>query len=224
MLLYLDFGNSVVKYALFSGDSCVTEGILPENLPDLVHFEAIRFAVVCAVTEVPTHLFSYHFPVKILHQTDTCIQFPSYDATTLGIDRIVLAEAARAQYPNQAVLAICLGTCITYNFINPAGEFIGGAISPGLQLRAKSMHDYTAKLPRIHPHTIHQTFGTNTQTNLNAGVVNGVQFEMEGFIQVALQSFPSCNIFICGGDALLFQQDFNYLPDAMWIGMQAMLT
>ncbi len=70
---------------------------------------------------------------------------------TLGIDRMVLSAGAVLQYPGVNRLVIDAGTCITYDFTDAHDNYLGGAISPGLQLRYNAMHNFTAKLPLLYP-------------------------------------------------------------------------
>ena len=74
---------------------------------------------------------------------------PNDDAETLGIDRIALVSAAAHKYQDTNVLVIDAGTCITYDFLNSDNEYLGGAISPGLSMRYKSLHTFTDKLPLL---------------------------------------------------------------------------
>lgn len=119
---------------------------------------------------------------------------------TIGSDRLALAAAAVCFYPNKNNLVIGLGTCITYNFINKQNEFIGGSISPGMEIRLKALHDYTAKLPLVKAHWNVPLVGYDTNTNILSGVIKGMAMEIDGFIDAYKQKFGNFNALLTGGD------------------------
>jgi type III pantothenate kinase len=122
--------------------------------------------------------------------------------TTLGIDRRVLASGAVLQYPNQNVLIIDAGTCVTYDFITNKSEYLGGAISPGLRLRYQALHNYTAKLPLLENNSPDNFIGNSTDQSIHSGVVNGLCYEIEGFISKFSVKNEQFTIILTGGDAI----------------------
>jgi type III pantothenate kinase len=153
-------------------------------------------------TNVKVHFVSNEFPFPFhnLYQTPK----------TLGIDRMVLASGAVLKYPNQNRLIIDAGTCITYDFIDENDNYHGGAISPGMHLRYKSLNNFTANLPlldiddfnnqmdlEINPNLI----GNSTQNSIHSGVINGLVFEIDGFIDQYQQQYSNFIIILTGGDA-----------------------
>jgi type III pantothenate kinase len=119
----------------------------------------------------------------------------------LGIDRIALASAAVHLYINKNVLVIDAGTCITYDFINSENEYLGGAISPGISLRYKSLHTFTDKLPLLEANNSKLLIGNSTATSIHAGVVNGVLYEIDGFIEAYKNNYENLTVILTGGDA-----------------------
>jgi type III pantothenate kinase len=93
-----------------------------------------------------------------------------------------------------------MGTCITYNFINKYHEFLGGGISPGLQMRLTSLNYYTAKLPLVKADSNVPLIGYDTATNIMSGVVLGTVYELEGFIDEYAKKFDKLNVLLTGGD------------------------
>lgn len=85
-------------------------------------------------------------------------------------------------YPKKNVLVIDAGTCITFEFKNANDEYLGGAIAPGIQMRFKALHDYTAKLPLVSLASVEDFIGNNTETSILSGVVNNVVQEIDGVI------------------------------------------
>ncbi len=100
---------------------------------------------------------------------------------TLGADRLVAAVAAKARF-GAPILVIDFGTATTFNAVNRAGEFVGGAITPGLHLAADALYRWTAQLPRIDlampPHAI----ATNTTQAIQSGIVLGYVGMLEGMV------------------------------------------
>jgi type III pantothenate kinase len=95
---------------------------------------------------------------------------------------------------------IASGSCITYNFINQYGQFLGGSISPGITMRFKSMHDYTAKLPLVTSDWSIPMMGYDTKTNLQSGVMNGVICEIDGMIEKYQNKYNKFNVVLTGGN------------------------
>ncbi|MCW9037866.1 type III pantothenate kinase, partial [Altibacter sp.] len=120
--------------------------------------------------------------------------------TTLGVDRIALVSAAARKFPKKNVLVIDAGSCITYDFLSAENSYLGGAISPGIEMRYKAMHTFTAKLPLLDTSTPKKLIGDSTATSMHSGVIHGVLHEIEGFIQAYSEKFSDLTIILTGGD------------------------
>jgi type III pantothenate kinase len=125
---------------------------------------------------------------------------------TLGIDRMILASGAVLQFPKKNRLVIDAGTCITYDFIDSNDNYLGGAISPGIRLRYESLHNYTAKLPLLKKEKPIDIVGNSTTQSIHSGVINGVSFEIEGFINSVLDKNDNFIIILTGGDAVFLAE------------------
>lgn len=132
------------------------------------------------------------FPFKNLYKTPD----------TLGVDRMVLASGANLFYPQKNVLIIDAGTCITYDLINMDGEYLGGAISPGIYIRYKSLNTFTAKLPLLEINIPENIIGKTTEESIHSGVVNGVLFEIQGYIEYYNEHFTNLTVILTGGNAI----------------------
>lgn len=117
---------------------------------------------------------------------------------TLGVDRICNAIGAFSTVQNNC-LVIDVGTCIKYDLVTADGTYQGGAISPGIELRYKSMHTFTGKLPLIEDTLQPQPIGKNTRDAMRSGVMHGMRHEMEGFITFYESLYPELTIFLTGG-------------------------
>jgi type III pantothenate kinase len=123
---------------------------------------------------------------------------------TIGADRLAMVVAANADFPGKNNLIIGLGSAITYNFINKYGEFIGGGISPGMEMRFKSLKAFTAKLPLVEKHWNFPLVGYDTRTNILSGVILGMAKEIDGIIDLYGEKYGNLNVLLTGGDSAYF--------------------
>jgi type III pantothenate kinase len=209
----LDFGNTRQKLALFE-DSHLTDVIVLQGdtlshlrsvLSELSPQRSILSSVIDhhpGIEEVLQERTAYH---KLSHLSKLPFTIPVGKPETMGADRIAIAAAAVFLFPHQNNLAIGLGTCITFNFINQQHEFMGGSISPGMEMRFQAMHQFTAKLPLVKAHWNVPLIGYDTATNLQSGVVLGMAKEMDGIIDAYKEKFGNFNALLTGGDTSLFE-------------------
>jgi type III pantothenate kinase len=137
---------------------------------------------------------------KLNHLTKLPFTTPVGKPDTIGADRLALSAAAVYFYPEQNILVVGLGTCITYNFINKYHEFMGGGISPGMEMRLQSLHHYTAKLPLVKADWNVPLIGYDTNSNILSGVVIGMAKEIDGFIDTYEEKYGNFNVLLTGGD------------------------
>jgi type III pantothenate kinase len=123
---------------------------------------------------------------------------------TIGADRLALSAAAVHYYPAQHNLVIGLGSCITYNFINKFHQFLGGSISPGLEMRLRAMHQFTARLPLIKADKNFPLTGYDTKTNILSGAILGISKEMDGIVEEYENKNSNFNSLLTGGDMPFF--------------------
>jgi type III pantothenate kinase len=144
---------------------------------------------------------------------------------TVGADRLAIAAACVFLFPKQNNLVIGLGSCITYNFINQSHELIGGSISPGMEMRFKAMHHFTAKLPLVEADWNVPLIGYDTKTNLQTGVVLGIAKEIDGMIDAYNEKFGNFNVVLTGGDIGIFEPHLKNKifadPDLIFKGLYA---
>jgi type III pantothenate kinase len=137
---------------------------------------------------------------KLNHLTKLPFTTPVGRPDTIGADRLALSAAAVYFYPEKNNLVIGLGTCITYNFINKYHQFMGGGISPGMEMRLQSLHHYTAKLPLVKADWNAPLIGYDTNSNILSGVVIGMAKEIDGFIDTYEEKYGNFNVLLTGGD------------------------
>jgi type III pantothenate kinase len=212
--LVLDFGNTALKASIYRDGEVYSQEILEapttEEILAFATSKPVKCGILGSVVNHPENLIldlAPLFPLLILGPETALPITNNYKSPeSLGYDRIAAAVEAWQLFPGSPVLAIVAGTCITYNIIDKTGNFLGGAISPGLHMRAKSMHDYTKKLPLISPSGEHPLTGNTTETSLRSGVFNGTVAELEGMIYHYLKQYPGLQTVIGGGDSTVLAE------------------
>jgi type III pantothenate kinase len=210
--LCLDFGNTRLKYALFNGSEFQQEAVLENDhtstieniLNEYQPKRSILSSVIDHNAEIETLLASKTKFHKLSDQSKLPFTTPVGKPETIGADRLALVAAAVHFHPKQHNLIIGLGSCITYNFVNKFHEFLGGSISPGLEMRFKAMNEFTVKLPLIKPNSNFPLVGYDTKTNLQSGVILGMAREMDGIIEEYALRYSNFNVHLTGGDMCFF--------------------
>ena len=212
MILAVDVGNTRIKAAVFEGNTLLESFVflktaLEKSIKNILDkYKNTTHLVVASVSDVEKQAFSSFKDAVNIHfvsQTDSFPFVNGYETPqTLGIDRMVLAAGATLQYPNQNRLVIDAGTCVTYDFIDENDNYLGGAISPGLRLRYESLHHFTAKLPLLTLEKPKRFIGKSTSESIHSGVVNGLVFEIEGYIAEIKGQYSKFIIILTGGDSV----------------------
>jgi len=148
--------------------------------------------------------------IELDHQTELPIKNLYETPETLGKDRIAAAVGANEFFPDQNLLIIDAGTAITYDLVSEKNEFIGGNISPGLQMRFKALNQFTGKLPLVSYSDEFQNIGRNTTEAIRAGVQNGILYEIAQTIELFNKNYQNLQIVMTGGDSIFFDKKLNY--------------
>lgn len=219
MNLIIDVGNTYTKLAVFKQDrllskiSVDTKNCINEVKKLQKIHKNFTSAIVSSVGKLdePTlkHLKTTFNLLELSHKTK--LPFKNLYATpkTLGIDRIALVCASVAQYPDNNVLIIDAGTCITYDFVNTKNQYLGGAISPGINMRYKALHNQTANLPLLDIEIPMHLIGDSTITAIHSGVINGVLREMDGIIKDYVNKYIDLTIILTGGNAKMLSKQLK---------------
>lgn len=210
--LCFDFGNTRLKCAVFEDgeykevivladdNEATINGLLQKYKPA----KSILSSVINHNTAIEELLAAHTKFHKLSNTSKLPVTLPVSKPETIGPDRLALIVAAVSLYPNQHNLVIGLGSCITYNFINKFHQFLGGAISPGLEMRFRAMHEFTAKLPLVKPESNVPLIGYDTRTNLTSGVILGMSREIDGIIEEYALKYSNFNALLTGGDVAFF--------------------
>ena len=109
---------------------------------------------------------------------------------TLGMDRIALVSGSVYHYPDNNVLIIDAGTCVTYDFITSKNEYLGGAISPGIRMRYRSLNNFTANLPLLDTEVPENLYWKVYRSeSIHSGVINGIVNEIDGVVKAIPKEF-----------------------------------
>jgi type III pantothenate kinase len=210
--LCFDFGNTRLKCAAFVKNELLAVEILENGTVEEVQFlidkyqpeRSILSSVIDHDIELEVLLAKNTRFHKLDHNSKYPITTPVGKPETIGADRLALCVAAVSLHPDQHNLVIGLGSCITYNFINKFHEFLGGSISPGLEMRLKAMQHFTAKLPLVQPAMDFPLVGYDTKTNLLSGAILGMAKEIDGIIDAYSEKYVNFNVLLTGGDMAFF--------------------
>lgn len=211
MIICIDVGNTRTKVAVYENSTLQqliitnNEKLIKNISKQIQGIENCVDIILSSVGNLPVEtidkLKTLGNLITVTHESLIPFKNLYSTPTTLGIDRIVLAAGATLKYPNQNRLVIDAGTCITYDFINNLDQYHGGAISPGIGLRYKSLNDYTANLPLEKISELHPFVGISTSTSIQSGVLNGVIAEIEAFIDHFKHLDENLTVILTGGNS-----------------------
>lgn len=220
MQLVVDIGNTRIKFACFQSGVLVQKWywedwpIQPEKELERLSPEAVMlsssgkanwkawFVLFFEKKRIPVRIFGWEYLKGI--------QLAYEKPETLGGDRMAAIWAASNLYKEKALLIADLGTCLTLDILLNGKNHVGGSISPGLSMRFRAMHEYTAALPLGHASEETGVWGKTTQECLAVGAIWGIVSEIEqGLkrVQESSQQWPK--LILTGGDAEFFAQRIN---------------
>lgn len=211
--LCLDFGNTRQKGALVKGGDVQEVFYFDDDplnqLQTIIEQHQPGASILSSVIHHSQEVESLLQSKTRFHLLNKDSKLPFSVATnkpeTVGADRLALVAAAVQLFPNGNTLSIGLGSCITYNFVNKFRLFLGGSISPGMEMRFKAMHQFTAKLPLVKGDWNVPLVGYDTATNLQSGVVYGMAKEIDGVIDEYRSRYSNFNVLLTGGDIAFFE-------------------
>lgn len=223
MNLIIDIGNSVAKVGLFEHGTMlqgerIATNLLASRIAEILSTQPCQRCMISSVANTSEDLgntLSAHGTAWQMLSSSTPLPFINDYRTpqTLGPDRIAAVAGAMQKYPQQDVLIIDAGSCITYEHLTADGHYKGGNIAPGVQMRFNAMHEHTARLPQVSPDGELLPMGLDTITAMRAGVLKGLQYEIEGYIKFLRKELAATGhapaglkVVLTGGDSALLQQ------------------
>jgi type III pantothenate kinase len=227
----IDIGNSRIKVGIFNQQELVNTTIEDEQtLVSFLKSKQVDRAIISSVENTNSIIgdLKKAIPGVLEFTTSTAMPMQTSYATpsTLGKDRLAAAVGA-LQHFSGPLLVIDAGTCITCDLINASNTFMGGSISPGLNMRLKAMHTFTGRLPLLELEMPQETVPNSTSQAMLAGAVIGAKHEIFGFINHYKALFPEIKVILCGGDANYFDKKNELrtfvLPNLVLEGLNAIL-
>ena len=218
MNVVVDAGNTRIKYAFFDQDRLLETKYREESLlEDVLRWKAKGFSMDVFLSgsgKIPEGLVAL-----LKEQADFCVEASplmemplkiGYDTPgTLGFDRIAACTGALKLFPGCPLLVIDSGTCITFNYVSAEGIFLGGNISPGMQMRFRALHQFTGRLPLVQREGRELPMGKDTETAIRAGVLKGMEYEISGYIVAMKHKYPELLVFLTGGDDFSFDTNLK---------------
>ena len=209
----IDAGNSSIKVARFEADQLIEVQRFPSDnlseVKDFIRNNYGQYALSSVLSNKDTkEIVSTISGINLL-ETDAKVDMNiNYGTTnTLGMDRLCNAVYAFNRTKTDYAVAVDVGTCIKFDIVHKNDGYIGGSISPGIQLRYNALNDYTGKLPLLSNKTRSELVGTSTNLSIQSGVMNGISAEINGTMEHYRKYFASLTFFMTGGDA----QNFDIL-------------
>ena len=211
--LVIDIGNTYTKIAVFKHDELLHTAHYKNPKTEVPHNLLSDYNVNKAiVSSVKKHQGEWE---TVLKETIPLIYFNAEMTTgiinhyktpkTLGLDRLAGVIGANYLYPQKNNLVVDGGTCITYDYVDAGGNYYGGSISPGLNMRYKALNYYTDALPVLAEDAgFNAAYGNDTQSAITSGVQNGIRYELAGFIESYMNNPQQLNIILTGGDSIFF--------------------
>lgn len=208
----LDAGNTSVKVGLFENGVLKNVRRVPTNdksrwneIHELIPLNSAL--VLCSVASEEFNVFVHSLTahLTVINANSTLpIRNAYHSPESLGMDRLCNAVAIHSMKKSTNAVAIDIGTCIKFDLVED-DQYIGGSISPGIDLRYKALHDFTAKLPLIDVHSQESFIGKDTVTSMAAGVIQGLDAEIKGMMDnYRFAHGQDLTFFMTGGDVECF--------------------
>ncbi len=213
--LAIDIGNSSAKAGLFEGDTLLKSwsGLSDRQLIKMAKSCQPQRIVLCTVRKRSNKLMQALAKVaRLVHftyKTPLPVQILYHTPHTLGADRLAAVVGARHLFPQHSCLVIDVGTCITYDYLDAEGNYHGGGIAPGIDMRLRAMHKFTARLPAVGFSDDRSLVGKTTKEAMLSGAVEGTLAEVQGMIERYEQFFNISRIIICGGQTKFFETNLK---------------
>lgn len=239
-ILTLDIGNSTAKIAIADNGrrtidvTTVSHSDIVATADKLRRTADINQCIMASVATCGTEI------CKVLNDNGLSVSTLSADSnltfqidystpSTLGADRIAAVAGAISEFGRRDMLIIDAGTAVTYELVTADGVYRGGNIAPGLSMRLQALHAFTGKLPLVDTSELERChlIGQSTREAIAAGVVNGMNFEAEGYFRHLREKLPHLKtIVLTGGDHKYFdlkvKSDIFARPNLVTDGLAAL--
>lgn len=216
MNLTIDIGNTFTKFSICKEDNIISsfkynELTINQLIKIKKEYPGLEKAILSTVKEYSPEVKEYLLKnfkkfIELDHNTALPVENCYKSKNTLGNDRIAAAVGANYLYPDTNMLVIDAGTAITYDFVSENNQYMGGKISPGLEMRFRALHQFTGKLPLIQKGDTDKLYGNTTEESIRTGVENGIIYETDKTIDSFKEFYRNLKVIITGGDAIFFDK------------------
>lgn len=234
-LLVIDVGNTNTVLGVFKGDRLLAQwrlttnraqtadeyGILIRNLFALENFEPQSISGIMIASVVPPldglleEMAEKYFRLKALFlgpgiRTGISIRYDN--PLEVGADRIANAVAAFGKYGGPCVV-VDFGTGINFDVVSEKGEYLGGAIAPGIGIAAEALFQRAARLPRVEIREPQKVIGTNTVSSMQSGLFYGAVGAVDGILdRLCAVLGKKTKVVATGGQASLIASASKFKP------------
>ena len=247
MLLAIDIGNTNITIGVFDGSKMkatwrVATGVhrMPDEYASLmlhlfghegIDASKITDVILCSVVPPLIGVFEDWCrrylkvsPILVEAGVKTGVKISMENPREVGADRIVNAVAAHKLYGG-AVIVIDLGTATTFDAVSKEGDYLGGAIAPGIAIATEALFDKTAALPRVELTHPKKAIGRNTVAAMQSGIVFGYAGLIEGVVaRIKKELGGKAKVVATGGYAELLARETPAIdevnPDLTLIGLR----
>ncbi|THH37611.1 type III pantothenate kinase [Neolewinella litorea] len=236
--LIIDVGNSGLKAACFEGDEMQPPVVRHaagdwEAIDAMVTNLGVNYIIYSTVANVPSERWTDKWKQQgilvFALDRDRPLPFASDYRTpeTLGQDRIAAVAGTLGAFQT-ARLVVDAGSCVTFDLVDANDRYRGGNISPGVGMRLRAMHEFTARLPLVEVGNPDATLGRSTGEALRNGGVLGVVCETEGLYHRLAKEHDGLQLVLTGGDAPLLLPCFSvsclHYPNLVLRGLNQILS
>lgn len=236
MNLVVDQGNTVCKVAICDKERVVKSYSLPKfSLLDAKHImeknDGIDGVIYSSVGMYNKSMYRFLSDKSRTHvclgeNTPVPIEV-KYNRATLGSDRLAAAVAGFHLLKGHEILIIDSGTAITFERVSSQGVYLGGNISPGVDTRLKSLHHFTSRLPLVKSTVMNGDIGKNTEDAITIGVMKGLYFEIDGYIDEMKREYPDSKVIVTGGYSYCMKNKLRnkvyIMPNLVLLGLNLIL-
>ncbi|EOS53342.1 MULTISPECIES: type III pantothenate kinase [Paenibacillus] len=236
MFLVVDVGNTNIVLGIYRGkellhhfristnrQATVDEyGVLIHNLFDMVGIRGSEMEGVIISSVVPPLMhvleelcekYLHHKPLVVGPGIKTGLNLRYENPREVGADRIVNAVAAIEKYGGPLVV-VDFGTATTFDCIDAAGNYLGGAIVPGIGISTEALYQRASKLPRIELEKPKKVIGRNTVHAMQAGIIFGYAGQVDGIVErIAREMGAKPKVIATGGLAELIASETRTIEE-----------
>lgn len=206
-IVVVDIGNTKQKAAVYE-EARMLEFFSSDNIPvsllkewkQKYRLEYLMYSSVAQYDASFIEDLGSIFKVYTLQDLPLPFKMEYLTPESLGSDRIACMIAAAELYPQQTVLVVQCGSCMTFDLLHN-NVYQGGSISPGLNMRFKALADFTARLPLCSVDDKIPFVGSSTTSCIQAGVWHGYISECASMIEKYLAHYKDVKVILTGGDA-----------------------